>query len=123
MTQSTDQAVDRPSLARLSVEQAYQRWQEGSTVLLDSRAFTHFAMAHVLGAIPVDHDNGLTGVQQLAFTTPIMVMCYHGISSQVVVMRLLQQGFSTVYNIQGGFERWAAGYPMSIVCDGSLLCH
>lgn len=115
--------MDSPSLARLSVEQAYQRWREGSTLLFDSRAPSHFATAHVLRAIHWNPDHGWTVIQRFAFTTPIMVMCYHGISSQGVVTRLLQQGFSTVYNIQGGFERWAAGYPTSIVYDGSLLCH
>jgi thiosulfate sulfurtransferase len=105
------------------VEQAYQRWQKGSALLFDSRAVTHFTIAHVRGAIHLNHTDGLAALQQLAFTTPIMVMCYHGISSQGVVIRLLQQGFSTVYNIQGGFERWAAGYPMSIVREDSLFYH
>lgn len=124
MIPSTDQGIqDTPSLSRLSVEQAYQRWREGSTLLFDSRALSHFSMAHVLRAIHWNHDHELTILQQFAFTTPIMVMCYHGISSQGVVMRLLQQGFSTVYNIQGGFERWAAGYPSTLVHDGSLMCH
>ena len=122
MTQSTDQELDSSFLPRLSVEQAYQRWREGTTLLFDSRALAHFDTAHVLGAVHLNHLYRLTALQQVSFTTPIMVMCYHGISSQGVVMRLLQQGFSTVYNIQGGFERWAAGYPRSIVHDGSF-CH
>jgi thiosulfate sulfurtransferase len=123
MTASTDPLVDGACLDRLSVKQAYQRWQEGGTLLLDSRAATHFSMAHVLGAIHWHYDDELTAFKMFNLTTPIMVMCYHGISSKGIVISLLQQGFSTVYNIQGGFERWAAHYPMSIVHQGSQPSH
>lgn len=38
---------------------------------------------------------------------PVLVMCYHGNSSQMVAEFLSQQGFIEVYSIDGGYEDWS----------------
>lgn len=39
--------------------------------------------------------------------TPLVVMCYHGISSQRIADYLTTQGFSEVYSLDGGYEAWS----------------
>lgn len=36
----------------------------------------------------------------------ILVYCYHGISSQSVAQHLIEQGFTEVFSLSGGFEAW-----------------
>lgn len=40
-------------------------------------------------------------------TVPLVVMCYHGISSQRIADYLVAQGFSEVYSLDGGYEAWS----------------
>ena len=37
---------------------------------------------------------------------PVVVCCYHGISSQSVAQYLVAKGFSTVISLIGGYEGW-----------------
>ena len=42
---------------------------------------------------------------------PLVVVCYHGNSSQSAAAYFIQQGFSDVYSLDGGFELWRSVYP------------
>lgn len=44
---------------------------------------------------------------------PIVVYCYHGVSSQSVAQHLIEQGFTEVYSLIGGFETWKEHHPTS----------
>jgi thiosulfate sulfurtransferase len=41
----------------------------------------------------------------------VVVVCYHGNSSQSAAAYLASQGFSDVYSLDGGFELWQTTYP------------
>ncbi|MFZ9025679.1 MAG: rhodanese-like domain-containing protein [Pseudohongiellaceae bacterium] len=38
--------------------------------------------------------------------TALIVMCYHGISSQSASAYLSSRGFTETYSLDGGFEAW-----------------
>lgn len=42
---------------------------------------------------------------------PLLLYCYHGISSQSVAQHLVDQGFMSVYSLTGGFEGWKSHQP------------
>jgi thiosulfate sulfurtransferase len=42
---------------------------------------------------------------------PLVVLCYHGNSSQSAAAYLVGQGFSEVYSMDGGFELWKNTFP------------
>jgi rhodanese-related sulfurtransferase len=47
------------------------------------------------------------------FDSPIIVSCYHGISSQNVATFLVEQGYENVFSVIGGFDGWVkAGLPI-----------
>ena len=47
------------------------------------------------------------------FEQPVLVMCYHGHSSQGAAQYLINQGYDEVYSVDGGFEGWhKAGLPV-----------
>ncbi len=48
------------------------------------------------------------------FDTPVIVCCYHGISSQQAAQFLIHQGFEEVYSLDGGFEAWRKGQSFEV---------
>ncbi|OSM95853.1 thiosulfate sulfurtransferase GlpE [Lonsdalea populi] len=94
----------------IDVEQAYQRWQSGQ-VLVDIRDPQSFAAAHVPGAVHLTNDTLNDFVGGADVEQPVMVLCYHGISSRNAAQYLLSLGFSSVYSVDGGFEVWQRRFP------------
>ena len=37
---------------------------------------------------------------------PLIVMCYHGISSKQLAYYLVSEGFEKIYSLDGGYEKW-----------------
>ena len=47
------------------------------------------------------------------FDSPIIVSCYHGVSSRNVATFLIEQGYENVFSVIGGFDGWVkAGLPI-----------
>jgi thiosulfate sulfurtransferase len=95
----------------ISVEQARIRWQEGDAVLVDIRDSANYLAGHTPGAFHLTNDTLNAFMQQNDFHRPVMVMCYHGVSSKDAAQFLLQQGFAAVYSIDGGFAAWQRAFP------------
>ncbi|WP_114193002.1 thiosulfate sulfurtransferase GlpE [Edaphovirga cremea] len=98
----------------INVEQAFNRLQQGNAVLVDIRDPQSFEASHASGAFHLTNDSMQTFMQRTDLETPVMVMCYHGISSRGAAQYLLNQGFEAVYSIDGGFEAWAREFPLNL---------
>ncbi|MCU5771883.1 thiosulfate sulfurtransferase GlpE [Erwiniaceae bacterium BAC15a-03b] len=98
----------------ISVQQAEQRLAQGNALLVDIRDPQSFAVAHTTGAFHLTNDSLGTLLQQTDAATPLLVMCYHGISSKSAAQYLLTQGFDQVYSVDGGFEAWHAAFPQQV---------
>lgn len=95
--------IDPPEAARLLAA--------GAATFVDVRDPYSYEEARIPGALALDDDN----VQEFASTAdkqrPLIVYCYHGISSLGGAAFFLQRGFREVYSLRGGFEVWRAVYP------------
>lgn len=93
------------SFKRITASQA-KNILDNSGILVDIRDAETFTSDHDSGAIHLTQDT-LPGF--LATTdkkTPVLVICYHGNSSQMVAEFLSEEGFEEVYSIDGGYEMW-----------------
>ncbi|WP_261816256.1 thiosulfate sulfurtransferase GlpE [Vibrio gallicus] len=91
---------------RIDVHSAFNLQQQNNGLLVDIRDPQSFALAHPKDAFHLT-DSSLVGfMQQAEFEQPVLVMCYHGISSVGAAQYLLNQGFEQVYSVEGGFEAW-----------------
>ncbi|RYX95165.1 MAG: sulfurtransferase [Comamonadaceae bacterium] len=45
---------------------------------------------------------------------PIACLCHHGMRSQQVANYLVQNGFSSVVNLQGGIDAWSAEFDPGV---------
>jgi thiosulfate sulfurtransferase len=98
---------------QVSCLEAEELIQDASVVIADVRDNDSFNEAHISGAIHLS----VAALQDFCETVdknqPILLYCYHGISSQSVAQHLVEQGFSLVYSLMGGFETWRAHHPTS----------
>ncbi len=81
--------------------------------LVDVRTPDERAIARIEGARLLDqayHDY-LLGLDR---HTTIVFQCHHGIRSQSAAEYFIRQGFSNLYNLQGGIDAWSA------LVDGSV---
>ena len=95
---------------RIAPEQAQQLRQNGAQVV-DIRDPQSFAMGHIAGSQHIDNYTVADFIRQADLDAPLLVVCYHGNSSQSAASYFVQQGFTDVYSVDGGFELWRSVYP------------
>lgn len=97
----------------IDVQQAQQRLADGAQ-LVDIRDPQSFAQAHASGAFHLTSTSINNFVEQSDASVPVLVMCYHGISSKSAAQYLITQGFTQVYSVDGGFEAWQQNFPHQV---------
>ncbi|MCC5878939.1 MAG: thiosulfate sulfurtransferase GlpE [Idiomarina sp.] len=96
---------------RLSIEEARTLMAARDPVIADIRDAQSFASGHIVGSVPLTNDNLHDFVLNTATERPVVVVCYHGVSSQGAARYLAEQGFAEVYSLDGGFTAWAEYQP------------
>ena len=97
---------------RISVEEAKFKFfnDDGLPVegvkILDIRDEDSFKEGHINNARHIDNTNFMDFLQSTEFDEPIIIYCYHGITSQGVAAHVADQGFEDVYSLDGGYEAW-----------------
>lgn len=89
-------------------------WLENGAVVVDIRDTQSFQQGHIPAALNLSNDNLHEFMMAANFETPLIVCCYHGISSQSAAQYLVHQGFERVSSLDGGFEAWTASHPEKI---------
>ena len=86
--------------------------QEGPVTVVDIRDPASFEMGHLENAQQVTGENVEEFIGSSDFKQPLLVYCYHGISSESAADYFGEQGFQDVYRLAGGFEGWRShGLP------------
>ncbi|WP_407312942.1 thiosulfate sulfurtransferase GlpE [Pseudomonas sp. nanlin1] len=91
--------------------QEAQALREQGAVVVDVRDPQTYGASHISGAVHVDNHSIADFIRQADLDKPVVVVCYHGNSSQSAAAYLVGQGFSDVYSLDGGFELWRTTYP------------
>lgn len=92
----------------ISVEDARIRLEEGSATFVDVRDPWSYDEAHIPGAIRINDAEVDAFVSSADKQRPLVVYCYHGISSIGGAAYFTEQGFADVSSLSGGFEAWRA---------------
>jgi thiosulfate sulfurtransferase len=99
---------------RIPPEQA-QALREQGAVMVDVRDAQTFASNHVPHSQHLDNHSIHNFIREADLDKPLIVICYHGNSSQSAAAYLVGQGFSEVYSVDGGFELWKNTFPTETV--------
>lgn len=98
---------------QLSYTEAKELLSNNSVVIADVRDKMSFEAEHIQGATHLSVKALNDFCQSTHHDTPILVYCYHGISSQSVAQHLVDQGFTHVFSLIGGFEAWKSHHSTS----------
>lgn len=91
---------------RINKETAQNLLQEANSILVDIRDNESYNEGHLPNALQLTQENISSFIEQTPKESNVLVMCYHGNSSQSVAQYLASQGFSNVYSVDGGYEGW-----------------
>ena len=98
---------------QIDVHQVKQIDSKDSAAIVDIRDLASFNAGHIPNAIHLSDGT----VKQFIIDTdkkkPLIVYCYHGISSQGAAAYFSEQGFNEVSSMIGGFEGWLSAFPNS----------
>ena len=97
--------------AHIDVQKTEQMMQQDQAAIVDIRDEQSFVAGHMPGAYHLTNGSLHDFTQQTDFDKPVIVVCYHGISSQQAAQFLIHQGYEQVYSMDGGFEAWRQVFP------------
>ena len=87
-------------------------WQKDAArpapVLVDVREPWEHAICQIGGSRLVPLSSVPARLDELPRDQDVVLVCHHGNRSQRVALWLEQQGYSRLFNLVGGVERWAA---------------
>ncbi|KZN52550.1 thiosulfate sulfurtransferase GlpE [Pseudoalteromonas luteoviolacea] len=95
----------------ISIEQTQALIAQDNVVVADIRDPNSFSAGHIPGSEHLSNENLAHFMQEKEFEQPIIIVCYHGISSQNAANYLVEQGFEDVYSMDGGFTQWEQTLP------------
>lgn len=98
-------------IPEVSPEDAKSDLDAGRTLFVDIRDPDSYRSGHIPKALHLTDANVQEFVASTDKSRPIIVCCYHGNSSKGATAYLLQNGFTDVRSLTGGFEGWRARYP------------
>ena len=91
----------------ISIDQAREMLRARVDVqIVDIRDPHSYGAAHIPGSTHLSEQNLEQFIKETDSDTALIVMCYHGISSQTASAYLSSRGFTETYSLDGGFEAW-----------------
>lgn len=110
---AADQAQTGAFPLEISVQEAYEHYQDG-TLILDVRTQEEWDAGHVPDATLIPLDELPTRLSELPQDEDIVVICRSGNRSATGRDLLRSAGFENVTSVAGGFNDWTAnGFPVS----------
>lgn len=102
-------------IPQTDVATARSLFDAGRTTFLDIRDEASFQAGHIPGATRLDDSRVSNFIASADKQTEVVVYCYHGNSSLGATSFFIEQGFTKISSMAGGFEAWQqAGGESSI---------
>jgi rhodanese-related sulfurtransferase len=107
--------VQAAQVQNLSASAAQQMLQQNkNTYLLDVRTPEEYLQVRIDGAHLIPIDKVTARINEIPSDKPLLVYCAVGSRSAQVSRYLVQQGYTQVYNLEGGIWAWQLrNYPVS----------
>ncbi|GAB3931265.1 rhodanese-like domain-containing protein [Mucilaginibacter myungsuensis] len=101
-------------MKEISVQELKEKIDGGEDFqLIDVREDFEYEMSNLNGEL-IPLGGILIETDKISKDKPVVVMCRSGKRSGVAVMQLEAQGFTNLYNLQGGITAWAQEIDPSI---------
>jgi len=106
--------VSDSSFKHMSVSELQAVMADKSHVVVDIRDANSFANGRIAQSIHLTNESLQDFLREADPDAPVVVCCYHGISSQQAAQFLISQDFTDVYSLDGGFTQWQTEFPNDI---------
>ena len=104
-------ATDDTVFKHFKSDELHNELASGRYTVVDIRDPDSFQAGHIPGAVHLSNESLGDFLRSADFDAPVVVCCYHGISSQQAAQYLISQDFTDVYSLDGGFTEWQTLYP------------
>ena len=101
-----DNPNEPPRVKPLTAKALKAMLDEGTVELFDVRPDAERALASIAQAKKLDQEGQLY-LSRLKKDAAIALHCHHGMRSRAAAEQLLREGFTNVYNLEGGIEAWS----------------
>jgi monothiol glutaredoxin len=108
-----DNPNEPPRVKGLSPKELKSMMDFGEVELFDVRPQAERALASIAHARSLDAA-GRGYLEGLRKDTPVALHCHHGVRSRAAAEQLLREGFTKVYNLEGGIEAWSQDVDPSV---------
>ena len=92
----------------INVAAARDIMSRGDALVLDVRDADSYRRGHIEGSRLATKENLSTYLSDAPKNKPVIICCYHGVSSRAFAKAFAERGFSDVSSLDGGYEAWAA---------------
>jgi len=106
--------TEQTNFQHMQLATLHEGMNEKKYVVVDIRDATSFQANHIPGAIHLSNENFSDFIREADLDAPVVVCCYHGISSQQAAQFLISQDFTDVYSLDGGFTDWQIRFPTDV---------
>lgn len=95
-------------LSRLGIKQVTARelGQMKGMTMLDTRTDKEYKQGHIPGAIHIELSEVGNKAKKLKKDKDLVVYCQNGNRSIWAIKRLMGMGFTSLYNLKGGYNAW-----------------
>jgi monothiol glutaredoxin len=108
-----DNPNEPPRVKRIGPRDLKKMLDEGKVTLYDVRPDGERAIASIAAAKKLDA-KGQQELLAMPKDAPIALHCHHGGRSRSAAESLLQEGFTNVYNLEGGIDAWSNEVDSSV---------
>ena len=107
-------ASSEENFKHMQISELHQALADKTHVVVDIRDPASFQAGHIPNALHLSNESLPDFLRTADFDAPVVVCCYHGISSQQAAQFLISQDFTEVYSLDGGFTDWQLQYPDTV---------
>jgi thiosulfate sulfurtransferase len=107
-------ASSEENFKHMQISALHKVLADESHVIVDIRDPASFQAGHIPNALHLSNESLPDFLRDGDFDAPVVVCCYHGISSQQAAQFLISQDFTDVYSLDGGFTDWQLQHPDTV---------
>ena len=102
------------SIKQIDVHKVKEIEGNDSATIVDIRDPASYQAGHIPNAIHLSDNTVEKFLSDTDKNKPLVVYCYHGISSQGAAAYFAEKGFKEVSSMIGGFETWRISFSDSV---------
>ena len=104
--------TDKPVLYKcIHLQEAQELINNPGTVIIDIRDEASYQDGNIPNSINVSEENIVDFLSSTDRQSPLLIYCYHGISSKDAAEYFVKNGFQSVFSLDGGYTEYIQQKP------------